>query len=73
MTATHIYAVTKDGYLVVASVKDGSVIEKKLLNKEDKPAEMGLTLSSPMISNGRVYVGSETGGLRCFVGGKVAQ
>jgi len=73
MTATHIYAVTKDGYLVVASVKDGSVIEKKLLNKEDKPAEMGLTLSSPMIANGRVYVGSETGGLRCFVGGKVAQ
>ena len=73
MTRSHIYAVTKDGYLVVASVKDGSVIEKKLLNKEDKPAEMGLTLSSPMIANGRVFVGSETGGLRCFVGGKVAQ
>jgi outer membrane protein assembly factor BamB len=73
MTSSHIYAVTKDGYLIVVSVKDGSVIEKKLLNKEDKPAEMGLTLSSPMISNSRVFVGSETGGLRCFVGGKVAQ
>ena len=37
-------------------------------NHESKPGELGLTFSSPLVSGGRVFVGSETGGLRCYVG-----
>ena len=38
------------------------------LNDRGKPGQDGLCLSSPPIAGGCVYVGSETGGLRCFIG-----
>jgi outer membrane protein assembly factor BamB len=60
--------VTQDGYLGVLDAADGKVLERHNLNGKGKPGEMGLTLSSPFIVGGRLYVGSETGGLRCFVG-----
>jgi outer membrane protein assembly factor BamB len=65
-TGTHVYAVSNDGYLAVLDARDGKVLERHYLNAKDRPGEMGLTLSSPFVVNGRVYVGSETGGLRCF-------
>ncbi len=73
LAGNYVYAVSKDGFLAVLDLKDGTVIEKHQLNDQSKPAEMGLSLSSPLIAGGRLYVGSETGGLRCFVGGKVGQ
>jgi len=39
-----------------------------LINTRGKPGELGLTISSPTLVGGRVYVGSETGGLRAFTG-----
>jgi len=63
----YVYAVSRDGYLAVFRAADGKILEKHYLNDEAKPGEMGLSISSPRVSAGRVYVGSETGGLRCFI------
>lgn len=63
-----VYAVSNDGYLAVLSARDGRVIEKHYLNDKEQPGELRLSVSSPTVAGGRVYVGSETGGLRCFTG-----
>lgn len=66
-TGTHVYAVTHDGYLVVLDAETGKVIESHYIN--DAPGEMGMSISSPIVVGGRVYVGSETGGMRCYGNG----
>lgn len=63
-TDTNVYAVTHDGYLVVMDAKTGAVLESLYINAD--PGEMGMSIASPIVANGRVYVGSETGGLRCY-------
>lgn len=68
VTSTHVYAVSNDGYLVVLNAVDGKQIERVYLNAKGRPGELRLNTSSPLIIDGRVLVGSETGGLRCFVG-----
>jgi outer membrane protein assembly factor BamB len=69
----YVYAVSKDGYLAVLDAKDGKLLERHSVNGEGKPGQMGLSLSSPTVVGGCVFVGSETGGLRCFAGGKVTE
>jgi outer membrane protein assembly factor BamB len=64
-----IYVVSKDGYLIRLAATDGAVQEKIYINDPQNPGASGLSISSPAVANGRVYVGSETGGLRCYVGG----
>jgi len=67
-TGSHAYLITHDGYLVVLDAKTGKAIESVYVNGE--PGEMGMSIASPMVIGGRVYVGSETGGLRCYGNGK---
>jgi outer membrane protein assembly factor BamB len=67
-TGTHVYAVSQDGYLGVLDARDGRVLERHLLNATGRPGDQGLSISSPTLVAGRVYVGSETGGLRCLTG-----
>ena len=68
-TGSRAYLVTHDGYLVVLDAKTGKPVEKPTyINGE--PGEMGMSISSPLVDRGRVYVGSETGGLRCYINGK---
>jgi len=67
-TGRLVYAVSQDGYLAVLDAADGTVLERHSINAKGKPGEMGLSLSSPFVADGRLYVGSETGGLRCFIG-----
>ncbi len=67
-TGTHVYAVSQDGYLAVLNGKDGSILEKHYINSKSKPGSMGLSLSSPIVYNNRLFVGSETGGITCFKG-----
>jgi len=67
-TGDYVYAVSQDGYLAVLDAKDGKVLEKIYINAKGKPGEMGLSTSSPFVAGGRLYVGSETGGLRCYTG-----
>jgi len=71
-TGTHVYATSSDGNLSVLDAGTGKVIERHYINAEGKPGDLGLSLSSPIVAQGRVYVGSETGGLRCY-GGSGAQ
>ena len=69
-TGTHVYATTSDGYMCILDAATGKVIERVYINHESKPGELGLTFSSPLVSGGRVFVGSETGGLRCYTGSR---
>ncbi|MDZ8119299.1 PQQ-binding-like beta-propeller repeat protein [Pontiella agarivorans] len=63
-----VYAVSHDGYLATLSLETGEVLDKIYINDRTRPGEQGLSISSPMIQDGRIYVGSETGGLRCYEG-----
>ena len=66
VTDEHVFVATADGYLVVLSVADGRVLSEFCLNAPNHPGEMGLSVSSPFVAGGRLYVGSETGGLGCY-------
>lgn len=63
-----VYAVRSDGFLAILDVKSGQVIEQHALNDEADPGRRNLCVSTPLVADGRVFVGSETGGLRCFAG-----
>ena len=67
-TGSHVYAVSSNGYLAVIDGKNGKVLESVYINDPGKPGELGLSISSPLVAGGRLYVGSETGGVRCYVG-----
>ena len=62
-----LYAVSSDGFLAILEAKSGRLIELHTLNDEASPGRRNLCLSTPLVADGRVFVGSETGGLRCFV------
>jgi outer membrane protein assembly factor BamB len=64
----YVYAVGSDGFLAVLDSKTGRLLEKHSLNDEANPGRQNLSLSAPLLRNGRLFVGSETGGLRCLVG-----
>jgi len=67
-TGTHVYATSSDGYLSILDATGGEVLHRVYINHKSKPGELGLTFSSPLVTDGRVIVGSETGGLRCYAG-----
>ena len=69
VTDKEVFAVSQNGYLGRLNLETGETIERIYLNAEDKPGEQGLSISSPLIAGGRLFVGSETGGLRCYIGG----
>jgi outer membrane protein assembly factor BamB len=66
-----VYAVSSDGFLAILDAKTGRVLENYPLNDQISPGRGNLCLSAPVISGGRLFVGSETGGLRCFVEGPI--
>lgn len=68
-----VYAVSRDGTLAVIDARRGSVRETHQLNDQGDPGLAVYSFSSPVIAGARVYVGSETGGLRCFVGTGAAE
>jgi outer membrane protein assembly factor BamB len=65
-----VYAVANNGTLAILDQNDGKVLEKHQVNAANAPGVEGYSYSSPIIVDGRLYVGSETGGMRCFIGGK---
>jgi outer membrane protein assembly factor BamB len=69
VTKSEVFAVSQNGYLGRLRLDTGESIERIYLNATDKPGEQGLSISSPLVVGGRLFVGSETGGLRCYVGG----
>ena len=64
-----VFAVSQDGYLARFELKTGKQLEKIYINSAEKPGSQGLSISSPLVVNGRIIVGSETGGLRSYSGG----
>jgi outer membrane protein assembly factor BamB len=67
VTGDRAYAVSNDGYLAALATGDGKVLEKIYLNDQSRPGT-GLSLSSPQVVEGRIIVGTESGGLRCLQG-----
>jgi outer membrane protein assembly factor BamB len=64
-----IYAMSGDGYVAVLNAADGRVLEKVYVNDKASPGT-GISSSSPVVLDGRLIVGTETGGMRCFGGKK---
>ena len=71
VTDEHIFVVTGDGYLVVLPATDGLVLAAIYVNAQDDPGELGFCCSSPFVAHGRVYVESETGGLRGYTAARL--
>jgi outer membrane protein assembly factor BamB len=69
ITDTHVYALSADGWLGVYDRKTGEQLERHFVNNPAKPGELGMSVSGPVIAGGRVYVGSESGGIRAYEGG----
>jgi len=69
LAGQEIFAVSQDGYLARIGAERGEIRERHYLNAADRPGAQGLSISSPLVVNGRLYVGSETGGLISFIGG----
>ncbi|NBB84190.1 MAG: PQQ-binding-like beta-propeller repeat protein [Alphaproteobacteria bacterium] len=67
-TGEYVYAVTNDGHMAVLDAEDGSRIGEAYLNRPDRPGELRLSVSGPVVRDNRLYVGSETGGIHCFEG-----
>ncbi|MEM1221517.1 MAG: PQQ-binding-like beta-propeller repeat protein [Verrucomicrobiota bacterium] len=69
VTDREVFAVSQNGYLGRFNLQDGTLIERIYINAEERPGEQGLCISSPLVVGGRLFVGTETGGFRCYVGG----
>lgn len=70
VTPTRIYALSTNGYLAVLDAVDGKVLENHYLNDANRSTELQLAVSAPVVADGLVFVGSETGGLHAFSGGR---
>ena len=64
----YVFAVSKDGYLARLRLEDGRVMEKQFINASGRHGDQELSISSPRVVGDRLFVGSETGGLRCYEG-----
>jgi outer membrane protein assembly factor BamB len=64
--ASTLFAATADGHLALLSAADGHPLESHDLNNPAKPGDKGLTLSTPTLADHKLFVGSETAGLRAF-------
>ncbi|MGC4033772.1 MAG: PQQ-binding-like beta-propeller repeat protein [Tepidisphaeraceae bacterium] len=67
ITDAFVYVHASDGTLAVLDKVTGKILEKHAMNDPSKTA-VGLASAAPQVIRGRVYVASETGGLRCLVG-----
>ena len=67
LTDKLVYALASDATLAVLERDDGKILERHAMNDAAKPG-VGLSSAAPQVVGGRVYVASETGGVRCLVG-----
>jgi|GEM_PF-590547 len=68
VTGQSIFAISQDGYLGQLDLATGDLVEKHYVNSVDRPGAQGLSISSPLVVGNQLFVGSETGGLRCYQG-----
>lgn len=67
LTDRFVYALASDATLAVLDRDNGKILERHAMNDAGKPG-VGLSSAAPQVVAGRVYVASETGGVRCLVG-----
>jgi outer membrane protein assembly factor BamB len=63
------YGMSSDGYLGVIDAASGELLEKIYVNEPGLPWQ-GYSMCTPQVVNGRLIVGSETGGIRMYLGEK---
>jgi outer membrane protein assembly factor BamB len=61
-----VFAASRDATLALLDAATGNVIERDPLNAQGKPVDKG-SFSTPLVVRNKLFIGSETGGLRCFV------
>jgi outer membrane protein assembly factor BamB len=70
LDGSDVYAVSSDGYLARLDARTGKIIgQLRNINDPAKPST-GKTMSTPREVGGRLFVGTETGGLRCLLGAR---
>lgn len=69
ITTKYAYALSASGTLAVLDLADGHVIEKLATNDPARPG-VALASAAPQVAGGQLYVGTETGGVRCYLGTK---
>lgn len=67
VSGDRVYALAADATLAVIDRSTGQALEKHAMANPAKPGE-GLSSAAPQLANGRLYVASETGGVKCLVG-----
>ncbi len=67
-TGDLVYALSQDGYLGIFDGKTGQQRERLYVNDKARPGELGLTVGSPFVAGGKVYLACETGGIVCLSG-----
>lgn len=70
-TGKYIYTVTSTGYLIVLDAANGGKLIQSIYLNHLSRDQIDFSLSTPTLVDGRLYVGSETGGLRCYTGTEV--
>ncbi len=63
--SSHVFALASDGTLAVIDLDTGAVTERLLLADEGKTSQ-NLSLAIPVVTQNKLIVGTETGGIRCF-------
>jgi outer membrane protein assembly factor BamB len=61
-----VFAASKDGNLALLDAATGRPTDRHPLNRKEKPGDEGYSFSTPTWANERLFIGSETGGLRAF-------
>jgi outer membrane protein assembly factor BamB len=60
-----LFAASQDGYLALLGTADGKILDRHALNAKGKPGS-GKCFSTPTLVEDKLFIGSETAGLRCF-------
>ena len=71
-TGERVYVLAADETLTILDADRGRIIEQHRLGAPETPVADDMCASGPLLVKGRLYVATQTGGLRCF-GGKVPQ
>ena len=63
-----IIAEARDACHGLYHAKTGATLERHYVNDRSRPGELRLSVSAPLVAGWRLYVGSETGGVRALHG-----
>lgn len=68
VTEQRVTVLAADETLAVLDADTGRVVEQRSLGSAQEPATDQMCTAGPLLVKGRLYVATQTGGLRCFAG-----